>query len=93
MQGQLSLRRIWLLVVLLHSQLDLLEEQLAEEEVGYLITKGRRVMGLSQLHRFLVPIERWDTSACTLSCIVANLANQRVNAPSVLEFLIKSLDF
>ena len=50
-------------------------------------------MALCQLHGFLVPIEGWDYSACTLGCIVADLANQRVNAPSVLEFLIKPLDF
>lgn len=49
-------------------------------------------MALIQLHRFLVPIEGWDPSACSLGCIVTDLAYQRVNAPSVLEFLIESLD-
>lgn len=35
MQGELSsLRRVWLLVAFLHSQLDLLEEKLAEKEIG-----------------------------------------------------------
>ena len=42
MQGELSsLRRVRLLVAFLHSQLDLLEEKLAEEEVGY--PKAHRV--------------------------------------------------
>jgi hypothetical protein len=48
MQGELSsLRRVWQLVVLLHSQLDLLEEQLAEEKVGY--PKGHRVSHMAEL--------------------------------------------
>jgi hypothetical protein len=76
-----------LLVAFLDSQLDLLEEKLAEEEIGYpkahrgsvkwvslLVTKGGRVVALIQLHRFLVPIEGWDPSAGALSCIVADLA-------------------
>jgi hypothetical protein len=49
-------------------------------------------MALIQLHRFLVPIEGWDPAACALSCIMTDLAYQRVNATSVLEFLIEALD-
>jgi len=49
-------------------------------------------MALIQLHGFLVPIEGRNPSACALGCILADLANQRVNASSVLEFLIKALD-
>ena len=48
MQGELSsLRRVRQLVVLLHSQLDLLKEQLAEEEVCY--PKGHRVSHIAEL--------------------------------------------
>lgn len=48
MQGELStLRRVWQLVVLLYSQLDLLEEQLAEEKVGY--PKAHRVSCMAEL--------------------------------------------
>lgn len=49
-------------------------------------------MAFVQLHRFLVPIEGWDPSACALGCIVTDLANQRIDATSVLEFLIEALD-
>ena len=60
--------------------------------VSLLITKGGRVMALIQLHRFLVPIKGWHPSACALGCIVADLADKRVYATPVLEFLVEALD-
>jgi hypothetical protein len=60
--------------------------------VSLLITKGGRVMALIQFHWLLVAIEGWHTSACALGCIVADLADQRVYATPVLEFLVEALD-